>query len=487
MLTPAEELGLSGLSLASRVRKAFFKIPEAQLRELMDRLREAAVGQRFFYYRDNVPETVHILACPITVLPFQLSYIHSVSHTIQNALKRLPDMYLQDEAVREVLRLTPGEEDWLRECWDPAHGENNPIFGRQDAMVDFISPMWKDSLRYVEPNLSGVGGLNIVPGSERLFADMVLPVLQAQDGELRLETCADLRELLLQEITDHMQALGRPARHICFVEPKYVHYGPEDQAEVAKYYRDRHGLKVLHADPAELSLDGAEVYYDGVAVDVVYRDYAVIDLLTLEGKGVDVRPMRELFRQNRVISSIAAELDQKSCWEILTDPSLTQKYFRADERRIFRRHILWTRVVSDRATTLPTGGHGGLLNYIRRERERLVLKPNRAYGGEGVTLGHLLTQQEWEATLERALNDPSRWVVQELASIPVSEFPVLGTDGSVHIEPFYAVMGFAPTPYGLAVMGRASQKQVVNVAQRGGLCIVLTGRPPSPLHGPSST
>jgi hypothetical protein len=27
MLTPAEEMGLSGLSLATRVRKAFFRIP----------------------------------------------------------------------------------------------------------------------------------------------------------------------------------------------------------------------------------------------------------------------------------------------------------------------------------------------------------------------------------------------------------------------------------------------------------------------------
>ena len=53
---------------------------------------------------------------------------------------------------------------------------------------------------------------------------------------------------------------------------------------------------------------------------------------------------------------------------------------------------------------------------------------------------------------------------------------VLGTDGIVHVEPFYTVMGFAATKYGLAILGRASQKQVVNVAQRGGMCSVLVGR-----------
>ena len=39
MLTPAEELGLSGLSLASRVRKAFNKIPESELLQLLQRIR----------------------------------------------------------------------------------------------------------------------------------------------------------------------------------------------------------------------------------------------------------------------------------------------------------------------------------------------------------------------------------------------------------------------------------------------------------------
>ena len=93
------------------------------------------------------------------------------------------------------------------------------------------------------------------------------------------------------------------------------------------------------------------------------------------------------------------------------------------------------------------------------------------------------TTAEWEAALERALADKERWVVQQVASIPVSEFPVLGSDGTLHIEPFYTVMGFAPSKYGLAILGRASQKQVVNVAQRGGMCAVFMGQLPPRASG----
>ena len=50
----------------------------------------------------------------------------------------------------------------------------------------------------------------------------------------------------------------------------------------------------------------------------------------------------------------------------------------------------------------------------------------------------------------------------------------------------YIVMGLAPTRYGLSILGRASQKQVVNVAQRGGMCGILVGRPPGRLRGPAA-
>jgi hypothetical protein len=484
MLTPAEELGLSGLSLASRVRRAFYKVPPAEVARLAARIREEATRRHLIYLRDGKLDTVHVLPCPLTAMPDQLAYIHYVTQTVHNALKRLPDIYLQDFTARETLRLTPGEEEWLWKCWGPSQRENTPIFGRLDAVVDFTSPMWKDSLKFVEPNLSGIGGLHLTPTCERIVADLALPVIREQDPELRLELGSDVRELLMQEALDHLEAINRPGRNICFVEPKYAGSGPDEQEALAQFFHDRYGLKVMHADPAELRLVDGEVFYADAVVDIAYRDYPVADLLTLAAEGVDVEPMRLLFRQNRVISSIAAELDQKSCWEILTDPDLSRKYFSSEERQVFRRHVLWTRLLSDRRTALPDGSNGDLLPFARREREVLVLKPNRSFGGEGVVIGPALSAAEWEQAIDKALADPERWVVQQLASIPVNEFPVVGPDGAVHVEPFYTVMGFVPSRYGLATLGRASQKQVVNVAQRGGMCAVMVGRPPTRLVGP---
>ena len=183
---------------------------------------------------------------------------------------------------------------------------------------------------------------------------------------------------------------------MCFVEPKYAGYGPDEQGELARYIHAHFGIEVCHADPAELALDGDEVTYQGRVIDLVYRDYAVEDLLELEGEGVDMRPMQQAFATNRVVSSIAAELDQKSCWEVLGDPVLARRHFSSEERAFFRRHLPWTRLLRPGTTTLPDGSRGDLAEYVLHAREDLVLKPNRGYGGTGVAVGPATDAAEWK-------------------------------------------------------------------------------------------
>ncbi len=474
-LSSAEVAGLAGLRLAARVRQALYHIPSARLAEAHERMRRASIEKRVAYFREGEMDIIRILPCPIAVLPEEVTYLHFVNRTLQGALGRLPELYLADDDVRAALHLYPEEEAWLRACWGPSHRMRNPVFARLDAMIDYPNPMWKETLWFVEPNLNGVGGIYLIPAIEEIVEEEIVPLLLEQDPGLRLRRLADARDLLLQEITAQLVATGRRGRCICFVEPKYEGEGIDEQRSLVEFFRKRDGLETVHADPAELRLEGGEVRYEDHVVDLVYRDYSVLDLVELAAEGVDVEPMRKLFRENRVISSIGAELDQKSCWEVFTDPALADRYFTDEERAVFRRHILWTRLLAERRTQLPGGEDGDLLEYTRREQETLVIKPNRGYGGDGVTIGHTLTRSEWEGAIDAALADEERWVVQRLAGIPVVEFPTLGPDGVLVPEPFYTVMGFAPGPDGVAILARASQRQVVNVAQRGGMCAVMQG------------
>ncbi len=462
-----------GLRLATRVQHALDRIPADQLVELMHAIRRVATDRHLAYQRDGITETIRLLPCPLTLRPDQLGYTHYISATVLNCIKRLPDAYFEVPQVRDILRVTPIEEEWLRDCWTPAHREANPVFGRLDAVVDYTTAMWKDSIRFMEPNLSGIGGLHIGPTSMGVLADLVVPALLSQDRSIRLQLADDIRELLLQDLLEHLEATGRPQGQIALVDPKYEAEGPDEPDALAAYYRERHGLSVLHADVSELRLKGDDVLYGDRRVDLAYRDASVLELVELADDGVDVAPMRALLRQNRVVSSITAELDQKSCFEVFTDPELAERLLTVEERQVMRRHVLWTRLVSERFTVSPAGERVDLLEYARHERESLVLKPNRSYGGEGVLVGPTTSPGEWASAIDRALIDEERWVVQQLAPIPVKSFHVLDESDRLHVEPFYIVMGMAPSRYGVALVARASQQAVVNVAQRGGMCAVM--------------
>ena len=489
VLSPAEALGLSGATLEARIRRAANHVSDATFARIAERLRADAGGNEMIYEYEGVQEPVRLMLRPLLVMQEQLSYVHHVCLQLIEALKRLPDLYLQDEPIRKIVAITPEEERWFRDTWTKDHSRFNSIYGRLDAVCDFTGAGWQDSLHFMEPNLTGVGGIHYAPVAEQLVMRDVLPTLLAHDPDLVVELPRDQRDLFVQVLIDHARAIGRDSCQLCFVEPKYVPEGPAEQSVLSQFLSRRHGLTIAHADPRELRVEGEEVFYEDVQIDVVYRDYELRELIELEKEmGRPLEAMRLLFRQNRVVSSIVGDFDHKSAFEILTDPELGERYFGADDRRLFRRHVLWTRLLADRRTTLPHDKEGDLLDYARKNRELLVLKPNRAYGGTGVMLGAATDQAEWEQALQKAVlsaGDPEHsWVVQTATRLPVHEFPVVGPDGRVFGEPFYAVMGFAATENGLGTICRVSQKQVVNVAQRGGLAAVLEAEAPAELRIP---
>ena len=489
LLSPSETAGLSGAALDSRVRRAAGHVSDKTFALISKRLRDDALANELTYEREGVMEPIPVMLRPLLAMNEQLGYVQYVCQRLTESLKRLPSLYLGDEKIRRAIAISTTEEAWLREMWTPAHDRNNTVYGRLDAVCDFTAAGWQDTLHFMEANLSGVGGISYSPLAEHLVMRDVVPTILAHDPSLKIDLPRDQRDLFVQVLIDHARGLGRNECRLCFVEPKYAEDGINEQAVLAQHFAKQLGITVMHADPSELRVKDGEVYYGDTIVDVAYRDYETRDLIVAEEElGKPLEGMRALFKSNRIVSSMVGDFDHKSCWEILTDPTLAEKYFNAEECRIFRRHVLWTRIVSARRTTLPHNVEGDLPEFIRTHREQLIIKPNRSYGGEGVTIGPATSQADWDKLINDAMasggDSELEWVVQSITRLPVSEFPIVGQDGRVFNEPFYTVMGFAPTESGLGIMCRVSQKQVVNVAQHGGMAAVLVGHPPPELQMP---
>lgn len=479
MHTPAEDLGLCSRRVGARLRAVLLRVPPARLREVLRQIEADARDAGLVYLEGGRPREVRILPAPLALLPEQLQYLHATALILQQACSRLLALWLADVNIRTALPVSYAEEAWIRSCWGAAHARGSPVFGRLDAAALFESPQWKSTLQFLEPNLTGIGGLHMVPNAERILEHRLEPLIRQADPELRLSLGQDIRDLLAGQLLEHLEVLRRPGRRICFIEPRWADSGPEEQVLLVEHLHRKFGIEACHADPSELVLDGDAVLFQGEVVDLGYRDYSVEELQELARRGVDVSPVRALLAQNRMVSSIAAEVEQKSIWEVFTDPPLVERHFTPGERAVFCRHVPWTRLLRERKTQLADGSVGDLPEFVRTQRELLVLKPNRGYGGAGVCIGGQQTQLAWERRLDRAMAEPDGWVVQQHVTVPVHGFPVIALDDGVRLEAFHVVVGMAATEEGLSVTGRASQDQVVNVARGGGIAVVMIAHPDS--------
>ena len=355
------------------------------------------------------------------MLPEEIAYLHRVTRTLHQALLRIPELYLDGPAGAAICSGSrPTRTSGSGSAGPPRTWQRNPVFDRLDALVDFTSPVWKESLKFVEPNLTGVGGLHLVPAVEEVVDEVIVPLIAAQDHGLALRRLPDARELLFGESGRAPRGDRAPGRmRSAWSSPSTSSRASTSSGAWSSGTGAHHRIEVLHADPAELRLVGDEVYYEDHRVDLVYRDYSVLDLVDLEAEGASMEPMRRLFRENRVVSSIGAELDHKACWEVLTDPVIAERYFSEDERRVFQRHVLWTRVVGERRTVLPGGRVRASCSSTRAAstRRSCSSRPG-ATGARACCSATPSMPRRGRARWMRSLADEEQWVVQRLAPDP---------------------------------------------------------------------
>jgi uncharacterized circularly permuted ATP-grasp superfamily protein len=186
------------------------------------------------------------------------------------------------------------------------------------------------------------------------------------------------------------------------------------------------GVKTIICAPEDLIYRGGRLRAKGTPIDVVYRRVLLSELLA---KPEVAGPLVKAYLAGdvTVVNSLRAKLlHKKMSLALLSDDRYARLYTPA-QRRAIAKHIPWTRKVREGHTT-----YGGkvidLTEFVMRNRERLVLKPNDEYGGKGVILGWTIDQHEWEQSFLAAL--ASSYVVQERVDVPRYPFPVLL--GGVH-------------------------------------------------------
>lgn len=452
------------------VHDLFSKLPKASIHRLSEEIKRQASKQGLTYIDEKGKTVVITLTLRPRLLPApRRKEIFKIIRTLDGAFQKIASLYFSEPTLTEFFPFSDRERDWLAVMNDPAYRPGR-IASRWDANTTFGDRDWKEGFSCFEVNGVGVGGMWYGPASAELALKVVAPELRKLDPRLRPFSDQEMRKLLLDLLLAQRKKLGRRKGLIALMMEKASGSNYVEFIHLAKLYTQL-GYPSIVTEPTDFSMKNGELYAHGKKIDVLYRDTTLSELTGFEEKGHNLSALREAFRRGQVVSSLEGEFDHKSVFEIFTNPDFA-KFFTTKEHLAFKRHLLWTRLFQDRSTTDPKGKRVDLIPFVRKNQFQLVLKPNRLYGGRGVVFGKEVTRSIWEKKLEVALKEPGDWVIQKLGVLRSKRF-YRPEETGVSIKDLYVVSGFFATEKGLGIVGRMSERKVVNVARRGGLTPIL--------------
>lgn len=184
----------------------------------------------------------------------------------------------------------------------------------------------------------------------------------------------------------------------------------------------RVGIEVVIARPGEVVFAGGELRHGPVKITMVSR----LHTSELEKRGrAAFEPVFAAIRERAACLPNPYDCyGHKALFAAVSDPRCGVE-LRPDEHAAVREHIPWTRVVCDEQSTDPAGMPCDLLRFLSDHRERLVLKPTTAMGGQGVLLGAELEPSVWDRALQAAAAVAPSHVAQERVHTPLTTWPLL--------------------------------------------------------------
>jgi len=346
-------------------------------------------------------------------------------------------------------------------------------FGRLDGFLAADgSACW-----FVESNLESPAGIGYDEAMVEVFDQ--LAIMSAFRETFRADPLPHRRglQLLLLEIYRAWGGNGTPTiaivdYHEAVTMSEFEHLRERFEAE---------GIPTVIADPGELEYDGKRLYaripdrQAPVAIDLVYRRVLQHEFLSkydLEHPLVRayadhavcvVNPFRTKPVHTKLIMALLSDEDGPAAG--LLD---------AQERAAVREHVPWTRQVLGGVTRYE-GQQVPLLTFAQRNRERLVLKPNDDYGGQGVLLGWETDQTSWDRALAAAQAAP--FVIQERVPVPSENYPTWTPEEGLRFMPRYVdsdpcVYGDPSTSSGqvraVGCLTRIAATALLNVSAGGG-------------------
>jgi len=370
---------------------------------------------------------------------------------VTSALEKIAAAVVQDPILMDQLGLTESERKMaLVEPGFSAAG----VTTRLDAFVN------GDEISFVESNAENPSSLPDQEELNRLLFEM--PVMAKFARRYRLQQFSPVKRLLETLLSTYREWGGSGVPNIAILDWKDLPTSSE--FVFLQEYFSAHGVPAIVCSPDDLAYEQKGLRCGAFRIDLVYKRIIIHEFLS---RYDDTHPLIRAYVNHDVclVNPFRCKImHKKAVFEMLTEDQ-RQGWFTSSEKEAIRRTVPWTRRVSDRKTTRRER-QIDLLEFIRTNRLRLVLKPNDDYGGHGVHIGAQLNDREWDNALETALS--ADYIVQDALDLHPEVFPVF-SESDWKLQPMFVDTNpFLFRGKVCGAMVRLSTTPIVNVTSGGG-------------------
>ncbi len=426
----------------------YLKSREPQILKAIAGLPEKLQKTCFRYGRFTIPTFYKAFF----LSPKQEHLLKRVSATMAQVINTAARLYFEEGHMSTVFKMSPEAADLIK--IDPGYSQT-VVFARFDALLE------GESLKVIEFNTDSPAGTAYTDQLEEvLFSEEPLQDFFKEHQLIQHSRAQNILDVLL---STYEEFGGFEIPQIAIIDWKNVRTTPE--YEYLKVFFESKGYKTVIADPRELKYKGGKLYHKNFRVHLIYRRVIFDELLE---RLDEVQDMIKAYREHAVCmvnplrSRIASD---KALLSILTNPEYDH-FFTENENKMKREHIPWTRRLAD-AEDFYGRKKMYLIDFLKDEKETLVLKPSAAFGGRDVTIGRETTDSDWNAVMDKALKGD--WVMQEFVNIPILTVPEVVNQ---KLDFAYKKYNFNMFVCGGKYAGsfvRLSSESMINVAKGGGL------------------
>ncbi len=354
------------------------------------------------------------LICPFLRPNFitrrQYETLVKTGEALISAIDRMQRMVLESPALLARMELLPAEK--MLAAIDPGY-QVPEVASRLDSHLS------NGTLNVVQYNADSPTGAAYTEVLADLFYDS--PPVKEFRKRYQLTRMGGKKNLLGALLKAYKQFGGHKKPNIAILEFRPAYQSEQSEFQLFRDFFREEGYTVEIVSPDQLEYRNKVLCKGPFEIDLIYRRISIQEfLMRFDLTHPLVRAYRE--RTVCVVNSFRSELaHKKAMFGLLTDDSLTAK-FPIAERKAIHDHVPWTRLVSASKTTYQEETID-LLDFIAKNREKLVLKPNDDYSDQHSFFGWELDDAAWERAVKQAMRSP--YVVQEKVDPVRAIFPMV--------------------------------------------------------------